>query len=40
MVLMMTEFTKKILAWLKMVNKENEQQSRKVFIMQNFCGEI
>ena len=36
MVFMMTEFTKEILAWVKMFYKENEQKSRIVFIMQKF----
>ena len=40
MVLMMTEFTKGILARVKMFYKENEQKSRRVFIMQKFWGEI
>ena len=40
MVLMMTEFTKEILARVKMFYKENEQKSKRVFIMHNFWGEI
>ena len=36
MVLMMMEFTKGILARLKMFYNEDEQKSRRVFIMQNF----
>ena len=40
MILMMTEFTKEILARVKMFYKENEQTSRRVIIMQKFWGEI
>ena len=36
MVLIMTEFTKGTLAWLKIFYKENEQKGRRVFIMQKF----
>ena len=36
MVLMMTEFTKGILARVKMFYKENEQKSKSVFIRQKF----
>ena len=39
-ILIMTEFTKGILARLKINYKENEQKSRRVFIMQKFWGEI
>ena len=38
MVLMMTEFTKGILARVKMFYKENEQKSKSVFIRQKFWG--
>ena len=40
MVLMMIKFTNKILAWLKMFYKEDEQKSRNVFIMQKVWVEI
>ena len=40
MVLMMTEFNKGILARAKTFYKENEQKSRRVFMMKKFWGEI
>ena len=39
-ILMMTEFNKVILARLKMFYIENEQNGRRVLIMQKFWGEI
>ena len=36
MILMTTEFTKEILAQLKILYKEDEQKSKKVCIMQKF----
>ena len=39
MVLMMIEFTWKILARLILFYKENKQNNKRVFLMQNFWGE-
>ena len=40
MILIITEFTKGILAQVKMFYKENEQMSKSVFIRLKFWGEI